>query len=196
MIDMSIILYTVALMFVIVVLASISKDEKGQRLALDKEREKEKEKKKKFEEDRHDKLVDDALRLVPLTIIDVEPHVFKYINRMSLKEKNYLESLKNVKYQTNKLNRRAFDEILATTRSEFYNEIENLAFKNLKSSDKKKSLLKDKRLVRALNDSASLCIDIFSDYLIKEYNMPIDEKIIREKNFTSDAISKTRKWEE
>ena len=90
-----------------------------------------------------------------------------------------MESLKNGKYQTNKLTRRAFDEILATTRSEFYNEIENSAFKNLKSSDKKKSLFKDKRLVRVLNDSASLFIDIFSDYLIKEYNMPIDEKIIR-----------------
>ena len=81
MIDMSIILYTVALMFVIVVLASISKDEKFQRPVPDKEKEKEKE---KIEKDYI--IVNRCTKVSSFDIIDVEPHVFKYINRMSLRK--------------------------------------------------------------------------------------------------------------
>lgn len=168
-------------------------------------RNKEREDYRKREEDRLDKMANSAAKLVPISLMKIKPFVDEYINEMP---KSEVELLKT--YKSKILAKKALIEVGERAENIYCKKIQNEVFEKLRYKDKSKNIFKRKVLTSAINSSSSIFTEILSEYLVRNYSIPLDidndlkmnrpntetNRPSSEMNSTSSTIKKTRKWEE
>lgn len=160
---------------------------------------------RKRKEERYDKIANSAVKYVPMSLTKIKPFVDEYINEMPESEVELLKT-----YKSKSLAKKALIEVGEKARKHYCKKIQDEVFEKLRYKDKSKNIFKRKVLTSAINSSYSIFTEILSEYLVRNYSIPLDidndlkmnrpntetNRPSSEMNSSSSTIKKTRKWEE
>jgi F0F1-type ATP synthase membrane subunit b/b' len=192
-----IIIWVVGLLFY-VLLPQIEKSKKERQEKSKKELQKKSkiERQDVLKSKRREKMIESAIKLIPKTIIDLEPYARKSVEELPKKEKKYLESLKLNQFSSKQLEKKVFIEIVEKSKKLFVEKIINQSYEKLRYNDKCKSLFDETKVVSVINSSADIFSEILLNYLLRNYSSHTEGDLVGDWNRSHLVISKTKKWEE